>query len=99
MDNPQIPEPIIFEWDEHNQTKIRLKHNIIAQEAEEVFFHDKKVKFDQTHSTAEQRYQLVGISNSLRILFVVFTIRGKRIRIISARIANKKERITYGQKT
>ncbi len=99
MLNLELPEPIDFEWDKHNQTKIRLKHNITPEEAEQAFFSYQAIIFDERHSSAERRYQLLGTSNIGRILFVVFTIRGNKIRIISARSAKKKERSNYGKKT
>ena len=98
MNDPEIPEPITFEWDEFNTTKIRLKHGIIPEEAEQPFFNDYWAHFDETHSSAEKRYQLLGANNTGRILFIIFTIRQDQIRIISARRASKKERISYGQK-
>ena len=99
MDNLEIPEPIAFEWDKFNTTKIRLKHGITSEEAEQPFFNDYWVQFDTIHSSAEKRYQLLGTNNAGRLLFIVFTIRGNKIRIISARSANKKERNSYDQKT
>ncbi len=99
MTDPELPEPIAFEWDEHNRTKIRLRHNITLEEAEQAFFNSRKIIVDQKHSAAEQRYQLLGINNADKILFIVFTIRQRKIRIISARNASKKERGGYGKKT
>ncbi len=97
MENIAIPEPIEFAWDQHNSTKIRLRHHIVPTEAEQPFFHKPAIVFDQTHSASERRYQLLGATNDGRVLFVVFTLRGKKVRIISARRANKKERSHYGK--
>lgn len=91
----EIVEPIEFEWDKHNTTKIRLKHNITTEEAEQPFFNYNLISSDIKHSNVETRYQLLGISDVNRILFIVFTIRGNKIRIISARVASKKERSKY----
>ena len=95
---PEFPEPIDFEWDKYNQTKIRLKHGLTPKEAEEPFFNEKLVYFDESHSRTEHRYKLLGQTNAERILLIVFTIRGNKIRIISARSASKKERSHYGKK-
>ena len=54
--------------------------------------------FDEKHSRAESRYKLLGKNNAGKILFIAFTIRGQKIRIISARSASQKERNTYGKK-
>ena len=89
----------MFEWDSYNQTKIRLRQNIIPEEAEQACFSRNAVIFDTKHSSAEQRYQLIGFSGVGRMLFIVFTIRKNKIRIISARSASKKERANYAKKT
>lgn len=96
MSDPELPEPITFEWDRHNTTKIRLKHNITPQEAEQPFFNHRLIIFDERHSMVEKRYQLLGISNTGRVMQIAFTIRNSKIRIISARSASKKERNFYG---
>ena len=99
MNGLELPEPIDFEWDKYNQAKVRLRHNINPEDAEQTFFNYHLVSFDAKHSISEQRYQLLGISNAGRVLFIAFTIRGRKIRIISARNPNKKERNIYGKKT
>lgn len=85
----------MFEWDKYNLTKIRLRHGITPEEAEQACFSHQAIIFDQKHSFVEKRYQLMGRSGTERILFIVFTIRNNKIRIISARSASKKERINY----
>jgi uncharacterized DUF497 family protein len=99
MNNLEWPEPIIFEWDKFNTAKIRLKHGLTQEQAEQPFFNDFWIQFDSTHSSGEKRYQLVGKSNTDKVLFIVFTVRKDKIRIISARSADKKERTAYEQKT
>lgn len=99
MDSLKLPEPIEFEWNQYNRTKVRLRHNIVPEEAEQPFFNDHLIIFDERHSAGERRFQLLGAANNRRVLFIAFTIRGKKIRIISARSANKKERTNYGKKT
>lgn len=98
MVNCVLPKPVEFEWDQHNSTKVRLRHGIAPREAEQPFFHKYTIVFDQTHSSRERRYQLLGAANDGRILFIVFTVRGRKVRIISARRASRKERIHYGKK-
>lgn len=95
MNEPEFPEPITFEWDSGNQNKNWKKHRITAQEAEETFFLFKLLVPDQRHSKAETRYGMYGQTNTGKILFIAFTIRGRRIRIISARPADRKERELY----
>ncbi|MEK7168774.1 MAG: BrnT family toxin [Patescibacteria group bacterium] len=85
-----------FEWDKWNQEKSWLKHNIIYKEAEEVFDDDYSyISEDIKHSQIEKRYQVLGVTKINNKLVVVFTIRKTKIRIISARVMNKKEKIKY----
>jgi hypothetical protein len=53
---------------------------------------------DVKHSQEEIRWYLLGKTDAERFLFVVFTIRSNKIRIISARDMNKKEREVYNER-
>ncbi len=87
-----LPDPLEFVWDPGNSGKNEQKHRVSDQEAEEPFFDEKKKIFtDRLHSGKEERFRIVGKTKILRVLFVVFTIRKRQIRIISARDINKKE--------
>lgn len=87
-----------FEWDKGNITKNWERHKIAPLECEEVFFNwPLLVKEDIKHSEAENRYYVLGKTNTERLLFVVFTIRNNKIRVISARDMNRKERRQYEQ--
>ena len=91
-----------FDWDTGNSRKNAEKHGVLCQEAEEVFFFLNLVVVDKGHSGVEPRYKVLGKTQNDRHLIVVCTIRKNRIRIISVRDANKKERSvyrTYEQKT
>lgn len=54
---------------------------------------------DAKHSEEEDRYFAFGHTNGNRLLTIVFTIREKKIRIISAREMNKKERAVYHEES
>ena len=85
-----------FEWDEGNIKKNREKHHVSHIECEEIFFNKPViVKKDDSHSTSEDRYFAIGKTDAGRSLFTVFTLRGNRIRIISARDMSRKERKIY----
>ncbi len=85
-----------FEWDEGNDTKNWTKHDVTNQECEEAFFNQPVLVFDDdAHSETEERYYLLGRTNSARELFVVFTRRGSLIRVISARDQTRTERQRY----
>lgn len=89
-----------FEWDEGNVDKSYKKHGITPNEAEEIFL-DKDVLLqeDIKHSQEETRLIAIGKTESNKTLFVVFIERENKIRIISARAANKKERRRYEEKS
>jgi hypothetical protein len=95
MNQDIIPEPVEFEWDKGNIDKNFKKHRIANEEAEEVFLNDPLISEDKKHSSAEKRYQCLGITDKNKKLFVSFTLRNGKIRIISDRNMNKKERNTY----
>ncbi|MCK4504818.1 MAG: BrnT family toxin [Candidatus Aegiribacteria sp.] len=85
-----------FEWDEGNATKNWEKHDVSQSECEQVFFNKPLiVRRDSAHSETESRYYVLGKTDSGRLLFVVFTIREKLIRVISARDMTKKEERRY----
>ncbi|MBI4875310.1 MAG: BrnT family toxin [Acidobacteria bacterium] len=86
-----------FEWDEHNSQKNWEKHKVAVRECEQVFFNvPLVVEADPRHSQREPRFYCLGRTDSGRLLFVVFTARGRLIRVISARDMNRKEREVYG---
>jgi uncharacterized protein len=93
----KLPSVLVFEWDRGNEQKNWLKHKVTSEEAEEPFFSDDYIILEDTAHTgsAEQRFILLGKTNKERMLFIMFTIRTEKIRIISVRIANKKEVIFY----
>jgi len=95
-----LPEPTTFIWDQGNERKNPEKHGVTAQEVEEVFFDpQKKLLEDKFHSGKEDRYLLIGQTKRQRLLFVVFTIRNRQIRAISARDLKRKERPLYEETT
>jgi len=85
-----------FEWDKGNIDKNRIKHKVSSSECEQIFFnHPIWIQDDILHSTTEERYYALCKTDINRFLFVVFTIRNNRIRVISARDMSRKERKVY----
>lgn len=85
-----------FDWDEHNREKNWQKHQVLAGECEEVFFNlPFLLAPDPGHSQGEPRYYVLGHTLAGRRLFIAFTIRNNKIRVISAREMNRKERAIY----
>jgi hypothetical protein len=87
-----------FEWDEGNRDKNWINHQVTTGECEEVFFNlPLFLQADLTHSEREARSFVLGHTNEGRYLFIVFTIRSDKIRVISARDMSNKERTAYGE--
>ena len=87
-----------FEWDTGNIDKNR-KHGVEDREGEEAFLDEGRVIYkDNFHSKNEERFILLGKTDKDRLLYIAFTYRGKKIRIISARDINKKEVDLYEEK-
>ena len=88
-----------FEWDPEKAESNFNKHRVSFLEAATVFGDPLAgLSDDPDHSIDEERFIIIGISQKLRAVVVVFTERDDRIRIISARLATKKERKRYEEK-
>jgi uncharacterized DUF497 family protein len=87
-----------FEWDESNRDKNWVAHQVSVGECEEVFFNlPILVQSDPVHSQTEARHYVLGQTNTGRRLFIAFTVRNNKIRVISARDMSKKERTIYAK--
>jgi uncharacterized DUF497 family protein len=83
-----------FEWSESKERENIRKHRIDFEKAKLVFADPYKLKkYDVEHSVNEARWRVLGRVG--RVLLVIYTERGKQVRIISARLATKKERSIY----
>jgi uncharacterized DUF497 family protein len=92
---------IQFEWDPRKSASNKRKHGVSFEEASSVFSDENALLLsDLEHSSAEDRFVLLGISASLRMLVVCHCYRQseKVIRIISARKAARNERAQYVQR-
>lgn len=87
---------LTFEWDpEKDQANVE-KHGIDFQEATSAFFDPLSLTIrDPDHSESEERFLLVGMTRQDRLVVVSHTDREDRIRIISARRADRRERKNY----
>ena len=88
-----------FEWDDGNRDKNEVKHGVTSIECEEVFSNRPLILSPPRHVGSELRYSAHGRTNDRRVLCVVFTVRRKRIRVISARSMSRKERRHYEAET
>jgi uncharacterized DUF497 family protein len=85
-----------FKWDETKARTNLQKHRVPFEEAVTVFANPLAAIFpDPDHSQVELRELIVGHSHRNRVLIVSFTEREGSVRIISARVATKRERKDY----
>jgi uncharacterized DUF497 family protein len=85
-----------FDWDSHNVEKNRQKHQVTLTECEQIFFNRPlMVVDDPKHSEKETRLYALGHTDENRMLFIAFTLRTHKIRVISARDMSRKERKAY----
>ena len=87
-----------FEWDLTKAAANVKKHQVSFEEARTVFYDEFALQFfDEDHSSGEERFLMLGMSSSARIVIVCHCERdhGGVIRIISARKATKRESAFY----
>jgi uncharacterized DUF497 family protein len=87
-----------FQWDLGNAYKNHSKHDVSQVEAEEIFFNQPLlIEGDEKHSLQESRFLALGVTNAMRFLSIIFTLRSQEtlIRIVSARAMSKRERAIY----
>ena len=87
-----------FDWDDANREKSLRKHSVTPTECEELFVNQPLVQLDDhRHSAAEARVIVLGTTHAGRRLACIVTARGERLRVVSCRPMNRKERILHGQ--
>ena len=88
---------MLFEWDDKKEQINIAKHGIDFSTAALVFDDPNRIeKYDNLHSDWEDRYITIGLVNGTAVLvMVVYTERNPSIRIISARLATKREKEAY----
>jgi uncharacterized DUF497 family protein len=88
-----------FEWDAGKSRANRVKRRVTFEEAMSCFYDPMQIAFDDPdHSDSEGRELLVGRSIRQRLLIVCYTIRGQRVRIISAHRTTRAEAGAYAQR-
>ena len=82
-----------FEWDAGNSEKNWKRHQVTQAECEQVFANlPLLVSVPVEVVEAESRYFPLGRTDAARELAVVFTVRGRKVRVISARPMSRRER-------
>jgi uncharacterized protein len=85
-----------FQWDPDKAEANRRKHGVTFEEAASAFADFLSVTIpDPDHSVGEARFLLIGLTNRHRLVVVAHTHRDDDIRLISARLATKRERLKY----
>jgi len=84
----------VFEWDDEKAEINKRKHKVMFSMAAKVFLDDYRIDdYDELHSDDEERRKVIGRVG--KILVVIYTERGEKIRIISARHATRDEEEDY----
>lgn len=90
----------IVEWDPNKAKQNLKKHGVSFEEAATIFKDPLSSTIDDPlHSETEERFIIIGKSMQNRLLVVVHTDRGERIRVTSARLATSRERVKYEEET
>ena len=84
-----------FEWDEDKAKSNIQKDGVTFEEGAEAFFDPFYQTGDASVDESESRDFIIGYTFSQRLLLAVYTERGDRTRIISARPATRAERKVY----
>ncbi len=85
-----------FQWDEGNKNKNLAKHQVENWKCEQLFFNEPLLVLDDPkHPLTEKRWAAFGMTDIGRYLVIIFTKRGKLLRVISARDMNRKESRFY----
>jgi uncharacterized DUF497 family protein len=89
-----------FEWDPEKAAGNLRKHGVSFDEAVTALGDPLSILLpDPDHSVGEERYLVLGMSTQNRLLVVAFVERPPRTRIISARLATRRERHDYEEKS
>ncbi len=82
-------------WDPAKAKANLTKHGVRFSDAEPVLFDPLSLSMEDTSSVSELRFISIGDDSVGRVVVVVYTHRGDEVRLISARLANRKEIRTY----
>ena len=94
---PLVTMGLIFEWDINKAQTNLTKHKVSFEEVATIFADEDSLTIANiAHSTNEKRSITMGLSFAKRLLVSVHTERNGRIRMISARLASRKEKMQYG---
>jgi uncharacterized DUF497 family protein len=84
---------VIFDWDEHNIEHI-AEHKLDPDSVEDAFY-NRNVPAPAYNTPAEKRRTLIGTTDAGRVIYVVYTRRSSKIRVVTARDATVSEKRRY----
>ena len=86
-----------FEWDPAKARRNLRTHGVSFEEAASVVENESSIaQEDVEHSEYEERDRVIGFSDKGRMIVVIVTGRGAKVRVISARKATRREIEQYG---
>ena len=95
MDFTYFLSEVEFEWNAEKAAENVRKHSIAFETACEVFFDPFLQVVNVEDVENERRETIVGLTLEWKTLYVVYVVRDETIRLISARVATKAERLNY----
>lgn len=87
-----------IEYDSRKTAANLKKHGVSFEEAEAALFDPLALSIEDPDAEGESRWLLIGMVGRMKILTVIYPLRGDRIRIISARRSTKRELQEYAQR-
>ncbi|MFA5787648.1 MAG: BrnT family toxin [Actinomycetota bacterium] len=84
----------LFDWDEHNEAHVR-EHGVELTEVEQALSDPDRIGAAAYRGTDERRWAYLGATEGRRVLFVVYTRRGRHICVVTARDATEREKRRY----
>ena len=88
-----MADTLRFDWDQANTQHI-VSHHVTPEEVEEVFANDE-LDIDYDVTGGEERWAVLGETNQMRVLIVVFTMRDELVRTVTAYEASARVRTEY----
>ncbi|MGH2588526.1 MAG: BrnT family toxin [Dehalococcoidia bacterium] len=85
----------MFDWDGGNAEKIRDLHDVEPDEVEEALTDPDRISETVYNTATEKRRGILGMTETSRLLFVVYTNRGGRIRVVTAYGASRRQCARY----
>ena len=88
-----VTDDLVFDWDDANIAHL-ARHNVTCEEVEQMLA-NSPMDLAADVATGEERYTQVGHTNQIRVLILVWTMRGASIRPITAFDASKRLSARY----